>query len=370
MPFNTYMDDKTVTVGLAASLYDAVALAEIFGPGARIGIGDARDADILVPSGALLSPAEAAAAARLGRSAYFLAFGNAASVDASAIAPLIEVLSEVLGLGFMASCVAAPWAGRTVYQGQDFAGSTLKTDLIRTFSQALGGPVGLVAHQTVAQGAAAIRRATTRLKEQGRALALIDAINDQDCAAIGAACAGLPLAGGGAWLAAPPPRQAEPAPPQGRLAILAGALDRDTVLQVATARAAIPVFDLDFASPDPVADAASWAAACGGAHFVISSSVPPDRVTPGAPAAALFGAIARRLAGAGVSRFVLAGSETAAAVLAALGVRTLTAGAAWGKLRWLNAGSVDFCIKPSGTGAKNLFLPELEPQIRLNEPAN
>jgi uncharacterized protein YgbK (DUF1537 family) len=370
MPFITYMDDKTVTVGLAASLYDAVALAEIFGPGARIGIGDARDADILAPSGPWLSQAEAAAAAKLGRSAYFLAFGNAASVDAVEIAPLIEVLTEFLGLGFMAASAAAPWAGRTVYQGHDFAGSTRNGDLVRSFSQALGGPVGLVAHQTVAQGAAAIRKAATRLKEQGRALALIDAINDEDCAAIAQAVADLPLAGGGAWMAATRSRQAEPAAPQGRLAILSGALDRDTVLQVGTARATIPVFDLDFTSSDPAADAAAWAASSGGDHFIISSSVPPDRVTQGAPAATLFGVIAKNLAASGVTRFVLAGGETAAAVLAALGVKTLTAGAAWGKLRWLNAGSVDFCIKPSGTGGKNLFLPELEPQIRLNEPAN
>jgi hypothetical protein len=360
----------TGMTGLAAGLYDAVALAEIFGPGAKIGIGDAADADILAPSGPNLTVAEAAQAARLGRNAYFLAFGNAGLPAAADIAPLLEILAETLGLGFIPACMAAPWSGLRVFQGHCFEHAALRGNLVQDFSRALGGPVGLVPHETVRAGAAAIRNACTRLKEQGRTLALLDAIDDADCAEVAAALAGMKLAGGGAWAAARPhaPGPAM-APPAGRLAILSGALNRTTVLQVGAARAALPIHHLDLAAPDPAASACRWATEQS-ADFIISSSVPPDQVTPGAPAARIFSDIASQLAAAGISRFLLAGDETAAAVLAALGVKTLTVGAAHRSLRWLHAGSVAFCIKPPNSRDKGLFLPELEPQIRLKDPAN
>jgi uncharacterized protein YgbK (DUF1537 family) len=177
------------------------------------------------------------------------------------------------------------------------------------------------------------------------------------------------LAGGGAWAASRPHAQAAPPPPAGRLAILSGALDRNAVLQVGAARAALPIHHLDFTTPDPATSACRWAADQGDV-FIISSSVPPDQVTPGAQAARIFADIARRLAAAGVRRFILAGDETAAAVLAALHVKTLTVGAPHRSLRWLQAGDVAFCIKPPNSRDKGLFLPELEPQIGLKDVAN
>jgi uncharacterized protein YgbK (DUF1537 family) len=358
----------TGAFGLAATLYDAAALAEAFGPGAVIGVGRfSAGLDILAPSGTVLDPEDAASAIRAGARKYFLAFGHDMPA-AVALAPLIEAVCAAAGTGFLAACPAASWAGRTLYQGHLFEGGRLRGNLVQEFSAAMGGGAGLVAHGTVREGAAAIRRACARLKEQGRSLALIDLVDDDDAGAVAEALAGQILAGGGAWAAARP-HAPEPAQPDGQVAILAGALDRQTNFQIGAARPYMPVLDLDFSRRDLVADALGWAAGHIGTPFIISSTVAPDRLTPGAPASALLGRIAVGLAALGVTKFVVAGDETAAACLAALGITRLVAGAGFGPLRWLQDGAVAFCLKPAGVGTKNLFLSEFEPQIRLNEDA-
>ncbi len=354
-------------LGLAATLHDAVALAQAFGPGARLSFGAADETtDILAPKTPILAPAPSLPQ---GRPQYIFTFGNAgAAAIAPLAAPMIDVLAATTGTGFMAACLAAPWAGRTVYQGHLFQGGRLQANLAHEFSMELQGSTGLIAHETVAAGAAAIRKACAALKEQGRTLALIDAINDDDCAAITEALSGFPLIGGSAWLAAQP-HLAEPPPPSGPVAILSGALDRQTIFQVGAARLAMPVFDLDFTRANPTAEALAWAEQKIGEPFIIASTASPDRITQGAPAAATLAAIAQGLAAAGVKRFLVTGNDTASAVIAALGLRHLTAGAAFGPLRWLESGTIAICVKPGHIGAKSLFLADFEPQIRLNAPA-
>jgi uncharacterized protein YgbK (DUF1537 family) len=355
-------------LGLGATLYDAVALAEAFGPGAVVGIGKfSTDLDILAPLQAGLTVVDAAFAARAGRETYFLAFGHARPVAAE-LAPVIDILCEAAGTGFMAACPAAPWAGRTLYQGHLFEGGKFLGNLVHEFSSSLGGGVGLVGHDIVRGGAAAVAKACARLKEQGRHLALIDAVDDDDGAAVAEAFSGQILAGGGAWAAARP-HAPEPPQPEGPVAIIAGALDRQTNFQIGAARRYMPVFDLDFASTAPVADALAWATGHVGTPFIITTTVAPDLISPGAPAAALLGEIAAGLASQGVKKFMIAGDETAAACLIALGITRLTVGAGFGPLRWLQDDNIALCLKPAGVGSKNLFLSEFEPQIRLNEDA-
>jgi len=255
-----------------------------------------------------------------------------------------------------------------MYQGHLFEGGKLRGNLVQEFAAALGGGVGLVGHETVRQGAAAIAKACARLKEQGRLLALVDAVDDDDGAAVAEALDGQIFAGGGAWAAARP-HGAAPGQPEGPVAILAGALDRQTNFQIGAARPYMPVFDLDFARTDPVADAVGWAAGQIGTPFIITSTVAPDLLTPGAPAAAMLGRIGARLAALGIRKFMVAGGETLAACFGELGITRLTAGAGFGPLRWLQARDVAFCFKPAGAGTRNLFLSEFEPQNRLNEEA-
>jgi uncharacterized protein YgbK (DUF1537 family) len=346
--------------GLAATLHDALALAQNFGPGARISFGAPDDGtDIWAPRAVDIPKIPG------NRPRCIFAFGAG---NTQAIAPMIDALAAATGTGFMAACLAAPWAGLTMYQGHLFQDGRLLANLMHEFSMALQGGAGLVTHSMVAAGAGAIRRQCAALKEQGKTLALIDAIDDDDCAAIAEALAGFPLLGGGAWLAAEPHAPAPPEP-GGPVAILSGALDRQTVYQMGAARLAMPVFDLDFTRPDPVADALAWAGAKIGAPFIIATTASPDRVTPGAPAAACLAAIARGLVAAKVTRLLVTGNDTARAVIDALAVRELTVGAAFGPLRWLEGEGIALCVKPGGVGAKNLFLSEFEPQIRLNATA-
>jgi uncharacterized protein YgbK (DUF1537 family) len=348
--------------GLAATLHDAVALAHGFGPRARISFGPPDgETDILAPAGRVLGPA-AVAGIPAGRSQYFFAFGDAAA------APVIDALTNATGTGFMVACLAAPWRKRTVYQGHLFENGVLIGNLLRDFAMELQGGAGLVPHETVAAGAAAIRRRCAALKEQGKALALVDAIDEDDCAAVADSFAGFPLAGGGAWLAEKNPAVA--AQPAGPVAILSGALDRQTVFQLGAARLVMPVYDLDFLRSNPAAAALAWAAEQKiGEVFVLASTASPDRVTAGADAAGALGEVAKGLVAAGIRRLVITGEDTARAVLAALGITAVTVGAGLGPLRWLHAGELALCLKPPGAGTKSLFLYDFEPQIRLNATA-
>jgi len=347
--------------GLAATLHDAVALAHGFGSGARLSLGPADDeTDILGPAGRVLGPA-ALAGMPAGRSQYFFAFGDAGA------APVIDALTEATGTGFMVACLAAPWRKRTVYQGHLFENGALIGNLLREFALELHGGAGLVAHEIVSTGAEAIRRRCAALKEQGKALALVDAINDDDCAAVAESFSAFPLVGGGAWLAGV--NAAVVPQPAGPVAIISGALDRQTVFQLGAARLAMPVYDLDFSHPDPAAAALAWAAPKIGEAFVVASTASPDRVTPGVDAAGVLGKVAKFLVAAGIRRLVITGEDTARAVMAALGITAATVGAELGPLRWLHAGDLAFCLKPPGSGTKSLFLYDFEPQIRLNATA-
>jgi uncharacterized protein YgbK (DUF1537 family) len=351
-------------MGLAACLHDAAALAEAFGPGAELRIG-AAGGDIFAPSGPFLTESEMFAATRGGAESYFLAFGNAAQAEPAYVAPLIERLAAAAGTGFVAACLAAPWRGRTVFQGHMFEGVRHLGDAAEALAAALGQPVGKITHETVRAGAAAVKRACTGLKEQGRLLALIDAIDDADCAVITEALRGMPATGGAAWLAARP-HAPEPAQPAGRLAILSGAGDRATNLQIGALRGMCEVYELDLAAENPLPAAQQFARGQSGPVVI---SAPPLRAA-GAPVAPLMGQLAAFLLTLGVQKFIVTGGETGRAVLEALGARTLVAGAAMGPLRWLHGTGATFCFKPAGIGGRNLFLSEVEPQIRLNAEAS
>jgi uncharacterized protein YgbK (DUF1537 family) len=363
--------------GIAARLVDAVALTAAFGGGAKIGIGaaNAPDCDILAPAAPVLSLAEAAAACAVPASQYVFTFGNSESGDlAPIIGPVIDLLASASGTGFVAACLAAPWAGRTVYQGHLFTQGSLQGDLRRALAPYIDGRIGILPHAEIAAGPAAIRARLTAMKEQGLRLALLDAIGEEECGVIAEALARLPVIAGPAWIS----RGANAADAgagtvSGPVAIISGALHRQSLMQSAAARAAMPVWDIDLSQSN--ADAASAALAWARPHFadgpfLITSAMPPDKVRAGAPAAERLASIAEALAGAGVRNFVLSGNHTAAMVLQRLGITQLVAGPAFAGLRWMRAKNFEILIKPGGYGAKNLFLYEFEPQSRLNAPAN
>lgn len=292
---------------------------------------------------------------------------------------MMDQLATGSGAGFLCACLGTPWMGRTVYQGHLFENGNLRSDLKRDLSPYIDGAIGIVPHQTVAAGFDAIRRQLTAMKERGIRLALLDVIDDDQCGTIARALARQPIIAGPSWLvsAGLEPQSAVGAalqtPPTGPLAMISGALDRQTLIQTAAARDAMPVLDLDFSNADPEKQTVR-ALAFAQPHFekapfLITSSAPPDRIRAAFPATEILAAIAQVLHGAGIRNFLLAGNDTAAAILRRLGITQLTAGAAFAGLRWLHSDDNSFLIKPGGFGAKNLFLYDFEPQSRLNEPA-
>ena len=347
------------------------------------------------------------------RQVFFKYCSTFDSTEAGNIGPVADALLAALDGGFALACPAFPANARSVFQGHLFVGSVLLNEsgmehhpltpmtdpnLVRVLSRQTDGTVGLVPYATVAQGAVAIRRAMTVLKEQGRRYAIVDAVDDAHLMAIGEAAAGHALITGGSGVAMGLPenfRRAGLLPARtdpaalpsvtGPAAVLAGSCSRATLGQVAFARDHVPVFTLDpLATPDAasladvaLADAAlAWAAdRLGDAPVVIAASAPPDQVAAlqrrlgreaaGALIEAALARIAAGLVARGVRRLVVAGGETSGAVVRQLGVRSLRIGAEIDPgVPWTYAeGSgpaLLLALKSGNFGARDFFLKAFE----------
>jgi uncharacterized protein YgbK (DUF1537 family) len=291
------------------------------------------------------------------------------STDAGNIGPVADALVAALGCGFALACPAFPANARSVYQGYLFVGGTLLNEsgmehhpltpmtdanLVRVLSRQTDGTVGLVPYAPVEQGAMAIRQAMTALKEQGRRYAIVDAVSDSHLLAIGEAAEHHALITGGSGVAMGLPenfRRAGKLPERsdaallpslaGHAAVLAGSCSRATLGQLGFAREHAPVLQLDpLATPDAaqmVAAARNWITdKLGASPIVIAASAPPDTVTAlqqrlgrdaaGALIEQTLAGIAEDLVARGVRRLVVAGGETAGAVVSRLGVHSLRIG--------------------------------------------
>jgi uncharacterized protein YgbK (DUF1537 family) len=307
---------------------------------------------------------------RAGCRQYFFKYCSTFdSTDEGNIGPVADALIDALGSGFALACPAFPTNARTVYQGHLFVGGVLLNEsgmenhpltpmkdanLVRVLSRQTDGTVGLVPFATVEQGAGAIRKAMTALKEQGRRYAIVDAVTDAHLVAIGEAAEAHALLTGGSGIAMGLPANfrrmgllaegADPGglpPAGGHAAVLSGSCSRATLAQLGAARAHLPVHEVDpLACPDAasLADAAlAWAAdRLGRTPVVIAASAPPDRVAAiqarlgqdaaGALIEDTLARVAQGLVARGVRRLVVAGGETSGAVVSRLGVRALRIG--------------------------------------------
>ena len=127
-----------------------------------------------------------------------------------------EALAEALGSKGVAVCPAFPQAGRRVFQGHLFVGDRLLSesgmehhplnpmtdpDLRRWLARQSRHPVGHVAWPAVAAGADSIRAALAASAAKGEWLTVVDAIEDRDLLALGAALDGARLLTGGSGIA-------------------------------------------------------------------------------------------------------------------------------------------------------------------------
>ncbi len=280
------------------------------------------------------------------------------------IGPVSEALAERLGSRGVVVCPAFPTVGRTVYQGHLFVGGKLlsesgmekhplnpmtDSDLVRWLALQCRHPVGQVAWPTVASGPAAIRAALAASAERGEWLVVVDAIEDRDLLAIGAAVEGAPLLTGGSGVAlglAGNFRKRGLASDRGRAfrpvggpaAVIAGSCSGATLGQVERYRAAHPALALDIdalmAGQTPAA-LAFMLANLPAAPLCYSSASAVEvqkhhgkygRERVAQAVEKFFGRLARELADAGVRRLVVAGGETAGAVVSALALASFAIG--------------------------------------------
>ncbi len=192
------------------------------------------------------------------------------------------------------------------------------------------------------------------MRAEGFAHAIVDAIADRDLEAIGEAAADFKLITGGSGIALGLPENfrrqgllgegsgADELPAiGGAAAVLSGSCSTATLAQVAHMEERAPTFTVDplaGAEPGDVArQVLAWAQPLLGRQpILISSSAPPDQVAlvqqrlgrerAGAFVEGIMARIARGLVERGVRRLVVAGGETAGAVVQALGVEGLRIG--------------------------------------------
>ncbi len=304
------------------------------------------------------------------RQTFFKYCSTFDSTSRGNIGPVADALLDDLEADLTVACPAFPTNGRTVYKGHLFVGDVLlensgmrdhpltpmrESDLVAVLGAQTPHRVGLIAHETVRRGAAAIRSALDALREAGVRHTVVDALADADLAAIGAACADLPLMTGGSGvamglpanfraaglLAAAGEAAALPAA-SGDAAVIAGSCAPATLGQVEHMAASRPSFFVDAEALDArrrvAAEALAWAVPrlAEGPVLIYASAAPAQvgRIQQmlgaekaGAMIERCLARVAKGLVEAGVGRLVVAGGETAGAVVGALGVRTLRIGA-------------------------------------------
>jgi len=325
------------------------------------------------------------------------------STDAGNIGPVAEALLDALGSDFTLFCPAFPEAGRTIFKGYLFVGDVLLSEsgmrdhpltpmrdpsLVRVLQRQSHFPVGLVQHATVAQGPAAIATAFAALRRQGVRHAIVDAIAESDLAAIGEAAADLALITGGSGIALGLPEnfrrrgllgsgEAADALPAigGMAAVLSGSCSQATLAQLAFMRERAPVFAIDplaaAAGSDVAGEALAWAEErLGDQPILFAATAPPETVAAvqqrlgrdaaGALVERIMAAIAAGLVARGVRRLVVAGGETAGAVVQALGVsglrigRQIDPGVPWTVS--LGSPALALALKSGNFGAPDFFL--------------
>jgi uncharacterized protein YgbK (DUF1537 family) len=260
--------------------------------------------------------------------------------------------------------------------------------LVRVLQQQVTRKVGLVDYTVVARGAAAIADRFSALRRDGFGFAVVDAVFDRDLEEIGAACADLPLVTGASGVAQGLPpnllrggssgRAVAEVGASGLRAVVAGSCSAATRGQVAAMRLIHPACAVDpralAAGDDVVGAALDWASTrVGDGPVLIYATAEPDTVKAvqaemGVERAAALvekalAEIAAGLVGMGVGQLIVAGGETAGAVLKALGVTRLAIGpeidpgVPWtAALRGASAPPLALALKSGNFGSVDFFL--------------
>lgn len=302
---------------------------------------------------------------------YFKYCSTFDSAPTGNIGPVTDALMRALNTDFTIACPAFPDNGRTIFKGYLYVGDELlhesgmrnhpltpmtDSNLVRVLQAQTQHKVGLIDYRTVAQGAAAVSRRISELKQAGVAMAVVDAVSNADLIAMGPALTALPLltAGSGVAIGLRPnlkPNQsaadtaqdvAKLPEAQGFKAIVSGSCSTATNAQVASFKAqdgaAFAVDPLQLANGvDVVATALAWAKdKLQQCTVLIYATAEPEAVRAvqaklgvaksGEMVEQALAAIAQGLVGLGVKQLVVAGGETSGACVQALGITSMRIG--------------------------------------------
>jgi uncharacterized protein YgbK (DUF1537 family) len=300
------------------------------------------------------------------RQIYFKYCSTFDSTAQGNIGPVTEALMDAMGTSFTIATPAFPDNQRTVFKGHLFVGDVLLSDsgmrnhpltpmtdanLVRVLQAQCRRKVGLIDYQVVAAGAEAITRRVAQLRGEGVAIAIVDALSNDDLLRLGPALRDMPLVTAGSGVAIGLPANfgirasatAAELPRAGGLqAVVSGscsvATNRQVLAFIAAGGHALSIDPLRIAAGEDVAaQALAWAAPLLGRGPVLVYSTADVRAVKavqgqlgageaGALVERTIAAIARGLVDRGVRQLVVAGGETSGACVQALGITQMQIG--------------------------------------------
>ncbi len=349
------------------------------------------------------------------RQIYFKVCSTFDSTPDGNIGPVMEALMDELGCGFSIVTPAFPDNGRTVFKGHLFVGDVLLSDsgmrdhpltpmtdsnLVRVLQAQLdparGRRVGLLDHRCIGSEPAVIAHRIAELQAQGYALAIADAVSNEDLMRLGAAVSDLPLVCAGSGLAiglpanwgiSPSTDSARLPAARGHKAIVSGSCSHATNAQVShfveaggAARALDPLAlaTHEDALEAIVAELAEWAEGEWRVRpdqpVLIYSTATADAVRAvqarlgvargGALVEQALAAAARELVARGARQLVVAGGETSGACVHALEIAQLRIGSQidpgvpWchAVSRIANGEGMHIALKSGNFGSEDFFI--------------
>jgi len=291
------------------------------------------------------------------------------STDEGNIGPVIDALMEALETQFTIACPAFPETERTIFKGHLFVGDKLLSDspmkdhpltpmtdsnLVSTLSRQTSQKVGLVEYKDILAGPSAIRKAFDQLQKEDVAIAVTDVLNDEHLYFLGEAVKDFKLITGGSGIALGLPSQfksrnnhqeetrAHSLPKVlGKELVLSGSCSEMTLAQVdefSKRYSTLKLNPIELAENNSaLANSVDWVIQAKGEEpILVYASAPPDSVNEAQKrlgrdlASSIVENALAKIASAAVQngfrRIVVAGGETAGAVVSNLGIKGIMIG--------------------------------------------
>lgn len=291
------------------------------------------------------------------------------STDEGNIGPVIDALMEALETQFTIACPAFPETERTIFKGHLFVGDKLLSDspmkdhpltpmtdsnLVSTLSRQTSQKVGLVEYKDILAGPSAIRKAFDQLQKEDVAIAVTDVLNDEHLYFLGEAVKDFKLITGGSGIALGLPSQfksrnnhqeetrAHSLPKVlGKEIVLSGSCSEMTLAQVdefSKRYSTLKLNPIELAENNSaLANAVNWVIQAKVEEpILVYASAPPDAVKQAQKklgrdlaSSTIENALAKIALAAvqdGFRRIVVAGGETAGAVVSNLGIKGIMIG--------------------------------------------